>query len=307
MHTLIVSNANTSSSGNLSRRIDFLGLRLTSSGNESAVGSVSQGGGPNKAMIIGGAIGGVFALVLVMVGVYWWVRRTRHARMKSLLAARTEPFSIPDEPYAIPFPEKQTLPETNHAPKDAGLPSHALYRTYTKPVLVAGPGSRSYESTGEKENNIGSHNMDLSATEEQLIPPAQSTSPPSSRARPMVAQYQNVQANDAGSVGSHRSFDIIPTDASQSHAHSTDEGDERRLLGGERLSSAPPYVEDVLARLDARNLSEADVDTVARRLAEVMRIHNAARGGPGLLRGPPPRELIDQLVEEHLASREENS
>ena len=61
------------------------------------------------------------------------------------------------------------------------------------------------------------------------------------------------------------------------------EGDDNS--GAEQLNSAPPYFEDVLARTDARNLSESDVDMIARRLAEVMRINNAARGGPGLLRG----------------------
>jgi hypothetical protein len=58
-------------------------------------------------------------------------------------------------------------------------------------------------------------------------------------------------------------------------------------------------------RPEARDLSDADVDAISRRLQEVMRSQMVQAGrDPNELAGVmPPRELIDHLVEEQLQPR----
>lgn len=79
-----------------------------------------------------------------------------------------------------------------------------------------------------------------------------------------------------------------------------DDEDDRH----ERLTyyTLPSYHENVMQRAAARNLSEADVNAISRRLQEVMRIQmvQAGRDPNELVGMMPPRELIDHLVEEQL-------
>ncbi|KIM31124.1 hypothetical protein M408DRAFT_253933 [Serendipita vermifera MAFF 305830] len=132
------------------------------------------------------------------------------------------------------------------------------------------------------------------------------TPPPSFRTRPFSDNNSQGRARDTRSLYS-TTFPGVSNDNPHPFGPSTGEGPSS-VVHDDECSSAPPYVEDVLARPDARNLSENDVDTIARRLAEVMRVQDAARGGPGLLahneRSAPPRELIDRFVGEHLGRRE---
>ena len=65
------------------------------------------------------------------------------------------------------------------------------------------------------------------------------------------------------------------------------------------------YHESVMQRPAARNLSEADVEAISRRLRQVM-MNQAAQNGENsseLGNMMPPRELIDQLVQEYLEPR----
>ena len=64
----------------------------------------------------------------------------------------------------------------------------------------------------------------------------------------------------------------------------------------------PSYHENVRQRPGARDLSEADVDAISRRLVEVMQGQVEQSGGdPNQLHGVvPPGNLIDHLVEEQL-------
>lgn len=107
------------------------------------------------------------------------------------------------------------------------------------------------------------------------------TPPPSFRTRPFSVNKSQGRARDTRSLYS-TTFPGVSNDNPHPFRPSTEEGPSSAVHDDE-CSSAPPYVEDVLARPDARNLSENDVDTIARRLAEVMRVQDAARGGPGLL------------------------
>ncbi|KIM32436.1 hypothetical protein M408DRAFT_218806 [Serendipita vermifera MAFF 305830] len=64
----------------------------------------------------------------------------------------------------------------------------------------------------------------------------------------------------------------------------------------------PSYHENVRERTAARDLSEADVNAISRRLREVMQNQVGQSGGNADRMGTmmPPREMIDHLVEEQL-------
>lgn len=64
----------------------------------------------------------------------------------------------------------------------------------------------------------------------------------------------------------------------------------------------PSYHENVRETTAARDLSEADIEAISRRLREVMRNQVGQPGGnaDGMGNMMPPRELIDHLVEEQL-------
>ncbi|KIM31126.1 hypothetical protein M408DRAFT_327417 [Serendipita vermifera MAFF 305830] len=179
-----------------------------------------------------------------------------------------------------------------------------MYQLHTKPPIPYWALPVSHEGSAE---NVNSHRVEPgSSMQHQQRLPLHSP-PPSFRTRPFSGP--NGGAQDARSLHSTTSFGVS-NENPQSFNHTTEGGHPSHPsdVAQEDWSSAPPYVEDVLARPDARNLSENDVDMIARRLAEVMRVQNTARGGPGLLprdeRTAPPRELLDQLVEEHLGARE---
>lgn len=269
-----------------------------------------QGGESNKATLAGGAIGAVAVLALLAFGVYWYIRRKRRngpSRVEAMATESAQPFSLPDQPYAIPLSEKQRLVASTRLTPSSEQTNRIAYQAYAKPNPQGWIRSPAYETPSENENSTASYSTEVSSPQEQQDPLTHSTAPPSFRTRPLTAQYQHGHANDARLIGSNKTLAVVPNDGLQSFGLSPEEGDDMHTSGTEQLNSAPPYLEDVLARTDARNLSENDVDTIARRLAEVMRINNATRGGPGLLRGAPPRELIDQLVEEHLDAREDIS
>jgi hypothetical protein len=67
----------------------------------------------------------------------------------------------------------------------------------------------------------------------------------------------------------------------------------------------PSYHENVRRRPGARDLSNADVDAISRRLQEVMQSQMEHNGGGrnSLVGIVPPRELIDHLVEEQRQPR----
>jgi hypothetical protein len=275
MHTLVVTNANG--------EIDFLGLRLASSVDQVTGSSTTLQGAPNTAVIAGGVIGGVAVLALLIFGIYLCLRRQRRndvSRPETLIGEQRSPVVVREEPYVTPLSEKQHLIA---AEREAKLYDPIIaYRSFRKPVeRTVHPGmalSSSYEGHGDNENFTTSYYTESSREQEILA--THSSAPPSFRTRPITAQYQHRQAvDDARSFKSPKILNSALGDKSRAPGHSP--GNSAELQGSSTsreeaqklrpASDAPPYIDEVLARPDARNLSEADVDVIARRLAEVMR------------------------------------
>jgi hypothetical protein len=86
-------------------------------------------------------------------------------------------------------------------------------------------------------------------------------------------------------------------------------GDNTSLLDQMTLYTLPSYNEQMFQhRTEARDLSEADVHAISRRLREFMRAHGEQSGTNTNANGVgdtlPPRELIDRLMDERLRARE---
>ena len=187
----------------------------------------------------------------------------------------------------------------------AARTDHA-YQSYRKPPVPI------WANNEHVEENVDSHPAEPAVDQQQQDQRASLPSlPPSFRTRPTSGRSLLAREHDGHPIHSTTPFYVASSNNLHPFDHSAEEDSSAEMVYDDEapLSSAPPYVEDVLARPDARNLSETDVDTIARRLAEVMRIQRRARGGPGLLRerAAPPRELLDRLVEEHLGAREDTS
>ncbi|KIM31125.1 hypothetical protein M408DRAFT_50643, partial [Serendipita vermifera MAFF 305830] len=298
-HSISLTSTGTSASS--TGEINFVGLRLSPSVDQ-ATGAQFEAG-VNKAAIAGGVIGGIAVLTLLIAGIYLCLRRQRREEfLKSAQVIEAidsiAPIILPTSASNIALTEKQRLAASNANTRTSNQPM--MYQSQTKPPIPYWALTVSHEGSAE---NVNSHQTEPgSSMQHQQRVPLHSL-PPSFRTRPFSGP--NNRAQDAHSLYSTTSLGF--SNESPQIFNPSAEGGAPDVVDDE-WSSAPPYVEDVLARPDARNLSENDVDTIARRLAEVMRVQNAARGGPGLLphneRTAPPRELIDQLVEEHLGARE---
>jgi hypothetical protein len=86
-------------------------------------------------------------------------------------------------------------------------------------------------------------------------------------------------------------------------------GDDASLLDRMTLYTLPSYNEQMFQhRAEARDLSEADIHAISRRLRDFMRVHgeqNGANTHPnGIGDTLSPRELIGRLMDERLRARE---
>jgi hypothetical protein len=274
--------------------------RSSPSGTGISVGSVdSSSQSQNKVPVpaaVGGAIGGIAGLALIIFGIYLCLRRQRtieqsHQVLHDHLEAANTTEAAATSGAPIPLrnlSEKQRLVmELQRRPDNRQETTAPFMIPLTKPPLAAMAPSTSSLSHENQSRSL--HQTPPSAN---VLPPH--SPPPSFRTRPLSRPLEAWEAP------------VLPQSQSSTSSgpHPPPPGAATEITESEY--GLPPYAEDVLARPDARNLSEADVDVIARRLAEVMRAQRQARTGPGLLREhePPPRELIDQLVEEHLGARE---
>jgi hypothetical protein len=74
------------------------------------------------------------------------------------------------------------------------------------------------------------------------------------------------------------------------------------------LYTLPSYNEQMLRRGEGRDLSEADINAISRRLREMMRAHQGEQAGSGSNAtdsrgGIVPQELVDNLVNERLREK----
>jgi hypothetical protein len=274
--------------------------RSSPSGTGISVGSIdSSSQSQSKVSVpaaVGGAIGGIAGLALIIFGIYLCLRRQRTIEQSHqvlhdhLEAANTTEAALT---AGAPIPlrnlsEKQRLVmELQRRPDNRQETTAPFMVPLTKPPLAT-----MAPSTSSLSHENQSHSLHQTPPSANVLPPH--SPPPSFRTRPLSRPLEAWEAP------------VLPHSqpSTSSGAHPPPPGAATEITESEY--GLPPYAEDVLARPDARNLSEADVDVIARRLAEVMRAQRQARTGPGLLREhePPPRELIDQLVEEHLGARE---
>lgn len=279
----------------------FTDSRSSPMGTGVSVGNSDSSSSPGNQVsvpaAVGGAIGGVAGIVLIIFGVYLCLRRQNSIEENNKvtydrLEAANGANATAERDAPIPLrnlSEKQRLAlEMQNQSQDRQETTSPFIIPLTKPAFAA-----MAPSTSSLSHENHSHSLHQTPPSGNAVPPH--SPPPSFRTRPLS-----------------RHLDMWDAPALP-HAHSSISSGEPHLPPPgaatevtESEPGLPPYAEDVLARPDARNLSEADVDVIARRLAEVMQAQRQARGGPGLLREhePPPRELIDQLVEEHLGARE---
>lgn len=117
-----------------------------------------------------------------------------------------------------------------------------------------------------------------------------------SQARAHWAAESMTSAGLPLTINSHQ----VPSTISPSQPEMDDASTERLTY-----YTLPSYHENVRERTAARDLSEADVEAISRRLREVMRnqVGQPAANADGVGTMMPPRELIDHLVEEQLHPR----
>ncbi|CAG7854676.1 SubName: Full=Uncharacterized protein {ECO:0000313/EMBL:CCA66422.1} [Serendipita indica DSM 11827] len=295
-HTLVVTNRGQTSGGQ--GTLDFLGLRLASSAN---VGGQSTSK-PNTPSIVGGVIGGIAALILVGFAIFFCLRRQRSREREQEHQDQQEHqvAEIPSFPSASH--EKRWLAmgmSSQHLLSAEGsgagnTSSEVSSSSHRSPFVIPTPQSITSSGLSREQSFTTPQSSETAVQPGVGAGQALHSPPPSFRTRPLTpppAQFRPVLGGTEEEGWAADNFY-----ASSLPPQNVDV----------QTSTLPPYAEDVLSRPDARNLSENDVDAIARRLAEVMRAQREARGGPGLLREGmiPPRELIDELVEQHLEARE---
>jgi hypothetical protein len=325
-HALVLKNEGSSRGDGI---VNFVGFRLTAA---VSVGVGGGGGGsgteskPDIAAIVGGVIGGLAGLILIGFFGYLCLRRQkRHesdVNQDSNHAPAADGFNVNaptllNRTVPVPMTEKQRLAAGMNAQNQDALRSDSQanllpFTSKRRPSVHHDTSDSSSTSHPHQHEHIDPNNQQ---PPDEAPPPAFPTNspPPSFRTQPHIGTHQYfaiVPADAYNSGSSERNYDDHGNhpDSQDQHQSSHDESSNAGETDYSQI--VPPYIGDVLSRPDARNLSEADVDNIARRLADVMRVQSNRRDRdpeqPGLFQAwpAPPRELIDQMVEEHLEAQE---
>ncbi|CAG7853627.1 SubName: Full=Uncharacterized protein {ECO:0000313/EMBL:CCA73943.1} [Serendipita indica DSM 11827] len=275
-HSLVMKVEGPSSGSNQTT-LQFVGFRLSSSSISPAVSNpqTETHSKPPLGPIIGGVVGALALLAITACALY--------------------------------FLKKQRK-QDHHQEHDPNTPDSYFVASFGVEPMSTSGGKRSMPFGGHKKPHLFETASDSTVSHDHALPVAQSGSshedsssnsdnllpqPPSSQT---YSQPRPLWANP-----------VTPSQYSQSHTQAintpypnTAAVDPETASNADRATyyTLPSYHERVLegAGRRGRELSEADVDAISRRLREVMR-------QSGHMPLEPPRELVDHLVEQQLGPR----
>jgi hypothetical protein len=250
-------------------------LSTTNSGIDNAPSKTTDT--TNIGAIVGGVLGGIAFLALLALLVFYFLRRQRRAELEKYATSSTGLHAIPG--FVEPFNIHSTVTSsTTHL-----QPGNGVVNENGRPVTSGNePSSAGHDGMGNRavenaESSSESHSM--------VHGQAHGHAPPNLPAgeRFITDATSPAEPTPVGRLG--------------------EEMTERQTF-----YTLPSYNEQMLRRGEGRDLSEADINAISRRLREMMRAHQSEQAGSSSNGGDGrgaivPQELVDNLVNERLRER----
>ncbi|PVG03052.1 hypothetical protein CPB86DRAFT_779942 [Serendipita vermifera] len=248
--------------------IPFAGIRLAASPITTNGASPASTHKSNTAAIVGGVVGGIIGLILLVILLFFLQRRYTFDER------RDDSESSGIDPFLLRPSDADALPKTV-------LPTEISETATHDPSLSEHGQEQGHEDLSINPRSSEDHNQ-------QPIMKVNNNYPITRPADPPVPQRPQ------------RQVPVNPADQLL--------GDRSSLVDHATVYTLPSYNEQMFQqRAEARDLSEADINAISRRLGQFMRAHGEQHGSNTNADGrgdAAPRELIDRLVDERLRARE---